>query len=544
MVTDQSTMHRAGSLGEVYVALEYADGDLQGLTRSSKFDLTVAHARFYLYQLLQGVLQMHSRGVLHRDIKPANILVTRDHEVKIADFGISKQLRAACKLQALGTMPPGKRRQLMTSGDRVQTVSYRAPEVFLGDPHYTGAIDMWSVGITMGVILAGPGILPGGMPEGKLNAAHMEWIWDLVGTDQWPGAEALPNFKQFRPARPVRNEPGGRRTPLWRKLFGKLDPAAQSLLAKMLHPDPAARITFGAACSDDFFWPVARKPDASELPRIELEAYHDAGAREAEHEARVAARERARAAAQGRLRPSLPADASESRPGAARAASRSRGPSADVDGRRSNSRSQPRQSASIAPGPSPATGPAPASPGPSAPAASPAAPAPQAQPPATSLGGRPSNGIRLEQYSQGAPANRGPASVTSQGSSRLGSVGRSSAAGSYNRGPLSTSMPRGVSEARSVSVSASASASRGPARSRGINSLAIGGRRGKRPRSRGRSAAPPSSKRPYAPGAPGGGKPAAPAPAPAQSPAALTADTGAPAAAGGSSEPGGGAAFA
>jgi serine/threonine protein kinase len=49
----------------------------------------------YIAQTLKGLAYLHQQGVIHRDIKGGNLLITRDGEVKLADFGVSTKLQAA-----------------------------------------------------------------------------------------------------------------------------------------------------------------------------------------------------------------------------------------------------------------------------------------------------------------------------------------------------------------------------------------------------------------------------------------------------------------
>ena len=72
---------------------------------------------------------MHKHGYFHRDMKPENLLVNGPDMVKIADFGLAREIRSR---------PPYT--------DYVSTRWYRAPEVLLRSTTYSAPIDIWAVG--------------------------------------------------------------------------------------------------------------------------------------------------------------------------------------------------------------------------------------------------------------------------------------------------------------------------------------------------------------------------------------------------------------
>jgi serine/threonine protein kinase len=99
-----------------------------------------------IHCVLQALIYMHGIGVWHRDIKPENLLlmddsVTNPHVV-VADFGLAKPFL------------PGE-----TCTEFLSAHFYAAPEIHLRQP-YTEAVDIWSLGVTMYMLLSGEAPFP------------------------------------------------------------------------------------------------------------------------------------------------------------------------------------------------------------------------------------------------------------------------------------------------------------------------------------------------------------------------------------------------
>lgn len=87
-------------------------------------------------QILLGVQYCHHMDIAHKDLNPSNILLTKELEVKIADFGIAVNCTEEDGSPILCT-------------DYLGNVSYLPPEVLMETPFYPKPVDIWSLGILL-----------------------------------------------------------------------------------------------------------------------------------------------------------------------------------------------------------------------------------------------------------------------------------------------------------------------------------------------------------------------------------------------------------
>jgi serine/threonine protein kinase/WD40 repeat protein len=129
--------------GVWYYAMELVDGvSLSDFVRANKLG-TEASLRL-MQQVCLGMQHAHQRGVIHRDLKPSNILVSKDGQPHILDFGLAKDM--AQDAESAMTM----------QGDVFGTPAFMSPEQASGNAsHVDTRSDVYSLGVILYTLLTG-----------------------------------------------------------------------------------------------------------------------------------------------------------------------------------------------------------------------------------------------------------------------------------------------------------------------------------------------------------------------------------------------------
>lgn len=148
------------------IIMEYASGgELFDYILNNRY-LKDNSARRLFAQLVSGVGYLHKKGIVHRDLKLENLLLDRNRNIIITDFGFANTFNPADQLDEeieynLTNKEYVKRRRLdkpgpdgLRRGDLMQTSCgspcYAAPELVVSDSLYTGRkVDVWSCGVIL-----------------------------------------------------------------------------------------------------------------------------------------------------------------------------------------------------------------------------------------------------------------------------------------------------------------------------------------------------------------------------------------------------------
>jgi len=193
-----------------------------------------AEAAHIVSQLLSALSKLHAENIVHRDVKPENVLLVSKREgetnVKLSDFGLARVLHYSAETDSDGStvgagvsgeaspMTPPSDIRRSRAYSRVGSHYYAAPEVGTGSGYDT-AVDVYSLGVTMYILLCGT-----------------------------PPANEGPCV-DFSDA-----------------YWGSVSESAKNLIRRMLCPDPLKRITAEEALHHDWIVQHSKRRCASPIP--------------------------------------------------------------------------------------------------------------------------------------------------------------------------------------------------------------------------------------------------------------------------------------
>jgi len=123
----------------VWLALEWCPGDELYNYLLQKGALEPSKVQRIFTQLVGAVSYVHNKSCVHRDLKLENILLDKHGDVKLVDFGFTREYE-------------GKANYLQTW---CGTVCYSAPEMLKGEKYAGEKVDVWSLGIILYALLVG-----------------------------------------------------------------------------------------------------------------------------------------------------------------------------------------------------------------------------------------------------------------------------------------------------------------------------------------------------------------------------------------------------
>lgn len=210
----------------LYFIFEYMKENLYQLMKDRDKHFPETTVRNIVFQVLQGLAFMHKHGYFHRDMKPENLLCMGQELIKIADFGLAREIRS---------QPPYT--------DYVSTRWYRAPEVLLRSTSYSSPIDVWALGCIMAELYMLRPLFPG--------SSELDEIFKLcqvlgpASKADWPEGHQLAGRMNFR-------WPQCTATPL-RTLIPNASSEAIQLMQDMLQWNPKKRPTAAQALRHPYF---------------------------------------------------------------------------------------------------------------------------------------------------------------------------------------------------------------------------------------------------------------------------------------------------
>ncbi|CAK9830087.1 Maternal embryonic leucine zipper kinase [Anthophora retusa] len=123
-----------------FMVIEYCSGGELFDHIVEKNRLSETESRKFFRQIVSAVAYLHSLGYAHRDLKPENVLLDREENLKLIDFGLCAKPKN------------GIESHLQTS---CGSPTYAAPELILGRKYLGSEVDIWSMGVLLYALLCG-----------------------------------------------------------------------------------------------------------------------------------------------------------------------------------------------------------------------------------------------------------------------------------------------------------------------------------------------------------------------------------------------------
>lgn len=231
------------TFNDIYIVQELMDSDLHKVIRSHQV-LEEEHCRYFVYQILCAVQYLHSANLIHRDLKPANVLVNKNCDVKVCDFGLARA--ASCG--------PGAPQVT----DYVVTRWWRAPEVVLLPSSYNEKVDIWAVGCILGELMGRKPLF-----QGTDHVDQIRKIFQIIGTPSEEDLVWLPADTENPARKFVARMKGWPKQP-WSHIYPKASQLAIDTLEQMLAVNVITRVSAKDAMLHAYFSPLYMDGDLRE----------------------------------------------------------------------------------------------------------------------------------------------------------------------------------------------------------------------------------------------------------------------------------------
>ena len=127
---------------KIYMILEYANGgDMLSYIQKLSGPVPEKDCKLWMRQICSALQYLHQNNIIHRDLKLENLLMDSKRNIKLCDFGFSKDLNVIGSDELSRTYCGSK--------------AYASPEILLGQPYDPKKADVWAMGVIFFIFLTG-----------------------------------------------------------------------------------------------------------------------------------------------------------------------------------------------------------------------------------------------------------------------------------------------------------------------------------------------------------------------------------------------------